>query len=145
MRSLLEVMLVIQYPNKTTTASSKLLVSELILDSSGRLNKDAKRFLIELEGNYSNEASVVNELKDIYHELSKQVHFPDIPGTGFFCGGKMPLRAAMGISLVMLQKLNPAFKMYIRYCDEKFEETAILQHGKVKKVKESNDDNKNEP
>jgi hypothetical protein len=122
---------------ETSTASSKKLVRDHIFERNGKLRKEKLQYLIDLEGNSSNENHVVSDLKDVYHELSKPLHFPFISGTGLFCGGKMPLRAAVGISILTLQKLYPAFKMSVRYCDENFKDIAVLQGGKIMKVERS--------
>jgi hypothetical protein len=137
MRSLIETLLSIWKPGESATASSKKLVSEHIL-KDGKLNADATRFLIELEGNSTKTKPIVNELNDLYHELSKKLHYPDLPGIGFFCGGEMPLRAAVGIVLLMLQR-ETGFKAKIHYCNEDYEKIAVLQGGKVHKEKETND------
>jgi len=133
MRSLFETMLAIWLPKKSPTTASKELVTNLILDGKSKLTPKARQFLIDLEGSSSGESSVVNELKDLYHELSKKLHFPDIQDTGFFCGGPMPLRAATGIAILMLQKERPAFKMNIRYCDENYKVLALITCGTVQK------------
>jgi hypothetical protein len=137
MRSLIETLLSIWKPGESETASSKKLVSEHILKDD-KLNAVATRFLIELEGNSTKTKPIVNELNDLYYELSKKLHYPDLPGIGFFCGGEMPLRAAVGIVLLILQR-ETGFEASIRYCNEEYEEIAVLRHGKVFKSKETND------
>jgi hypothetical protein len=137
MRSLIENLLSIWKPGLTSTAASKKLVSEHILKDD-KLTPEAMQFLVQLEGSSVRTNPVVNELKDIYHELSKKLHYPDLPGTGFFCGGEMPLRAAVGIVLLTLQR-ETGFKAKICYCDEDYKPTADLLGGKVFKLEETND------
>jgi hypothetical protein len=137
MRSLIENLLSIWKPGLMSTAASQKLVSEHIL-KDGKLTPGAMQFLVQLEGSSTKTKPVVHELNDLYHELSKKLHYPDLPGTGFFCGGEMPLRAAVGIVLLTLQR-ETGFKANIRYCNEDYQPTAVLRGGKVFKFEETND------
>ena len=84
-----------------------------------------------LEGNTLLLADVKRELADLYHELSKQIHHPELKRlTGFVCGGAAPVRIATALVLLKLQQVN-ALPYDITYADEHYQKKSRLVAGNV--------------
>ncbi|CAL1148745.1 unnamed protein product, partial [Cladocopium goreaui] len=69
-------------------------------------------------------------LKKDLAQLEKDIHYPELKRTGFLCGGKQPLGAAVAVALCELQA-KKALDMNITYVDGKFKEGALLSAGLV--------------
>ena len=112
--------------NKNSTFSVQEFVKKELHDTEW-LNAR----LTELEGNSLMLPVVKKELSDLYHELSKQIHHPELQNMkGFVCGGAKPLRLATALALLKLQELN--FLSYeITYADESYKPLKSLRGGKV--------------
>jgi len=134
MRAILEAMLKLWRPNASHTAAYKEL-SKLMLDDKGDLTKECSDDLKKLEGETVKAIHVASEIKDLYHELSKIVHYPQIDDTGMIVGGNLPLRAAVGMAFLMLQRQCDEAKLFvIVYADENYKKTSYLQSGSVRPV-----------
>jgi len=134
MRAILEAMLKLWRPNASHTAAYKEL-SKLMLDDKGDLTKECSDDLKKLEGETVKAIHVASEIKDLYHELSKIVHYPQIDDTGMIVGGNLPLRAAVGMAFLMLQRQCDEAKLFvIVYADENYKKTNYLQSGSVRPV-----------
>lgn len=136
-RMIFENLLQLWSPGTSYTAASKQLVEEHLFEKGSatpRLNQDAKKKLLKLENSTVIVNNVARELADLYHELSKKIHYPDdIKGRGFFCGGNLPLRAALGMAILKLQELViHKFKdIEVIYCDERYVPKCKLLGGNV--------------
>jgi hypothetical protein len=87
--------------------------------------------LLEIEGAVQ-PATVAKELESLYHELSKDIHYPEVSDTGFICGGNLPLRAAVALAMLKLQQLVPENRKFvIKYADETYKVKKRLMSGAV--------------
>ena len=100
------------------------------------LNDEARAILLQLEPGCDSR-TVAKELLDLYHGLSKPVHSPKTlhDTTGLICAGELPLRAAVAVALVMLQR-HGKLKQQIKYTNDVYQQTAWLRGGEVIAVKE---------
>jgi vacuolar-type H+-ATPase subunit H len=132
MRAVLEVMLRLWKPNESPTKSSQDLCKEM-LDNGKFLSKECLEDLQKLEvGGAVSPLSVVSEIKDMYHELSKQIHYPEVADTGIICGGSLPLRVAVGLAFLKLQRLSNENKRFqIKYVNNEYKVQKVLRNGEV--------------
>jgi len=132
-RHLLEVGLRKMYPKKSLTAAYIAFRDAELLQyerhQKQTLSSQAKECLTSLT-NTANEQDVARELADLIHELSKEIHYPQLKETGFVCGGKEPLGAAVGVATCILQKLS-GLPFDVVFVDDKFKRKAVLKQGKV--------------
>ncbi|KAH9256146.1 hypothetical protein BASA81_005934 [Batrachochytrium salamandrivorans] len=101
MRPMVECYAQLLFPGLPTTTDQVAKLVKLCLNN-GQLSPDASQVLMTLEGRQN--AGVLKDMKDFYHELSKSAHHPALVTSGFTCGGPMPLRAAAGVVLFTAQK-----------------------------------------
>ena len=64
------------------------------------------------------------------HELSKEIHYPQLKETGFVCGGKEPLGAAVGVATCILQ-MRGGLTFDVVFVDDQFKRKAVLKQGEV--------------
>ena len=68
----------------------------------------------------------------MHHHLQTSV-----TGSGFVCGGPMPLRAAVALTILTLQKTLQEYTPFnVRYTDQDYQDKYLLCGGKVKPKKE---------
>ncbi|KAH9262980.1 hypothetical protein BASA82_000003 [Batrachochytrium salamandrivorans] len=123
MRPMVECYAQLLFPGLPTTTDQVAKLVKLCLNN-GQLSPDASQVLMTLEGRQN--AGVLKDMKDFYHELSKSAHHPALVTSGFTCGGPMPLRAAAGVVLFTAQKellsrggAHARFaNLLVNYCDE---------------------------
>ena len=128
------------YPkDPPTIASSKFCWETLIqesVDKKGNKGVTLKPRGLELlkelepEQNEFIKQSVASELKDLYHELSKPLHFADPVERGLHISGRLPLRAAIPLFVLQAQAKKNHPIVYC-YTDEKGQTLKILQNGHV--------------
>ncbi|KAH9249579.1 hypothetical protein BASA81_012752 [Batrachochytrium salamandrivorans] len=127
MRPMVECYAQLLFPGVAATTTDQVAkLVRLCLNDNDKLSltPDAFQVLMTLEGRQN--AGVLKDMKDLYHELSKSVHHPANVTSGFTCGGPMPLRAAAGVVLFTAQKellrrggVHAGFANFlINYCDE---------------------------
>lgn len=110
--SLVENMLKLFAPDMMAIKSSKLFIKTHILEEIGnnsgefKLKESSKQVLKELEGSAVQENPVIEFLLDFYHEVSKPTNLPKNASAknGILVGGEFPLRAAVGLFVVEMQK-----------------------------------------
>lgn len=131
-RALIELGARALYPAVTATQAVQNVVAAGNLLNGNKLQQDAENDLTALEGNALEKQGVASELKDMYHELSKEIHHPDLGenGTGLYCGGRLPSRAAAAIMILELQRKNQ-LRFDVKYCDEHFHVKKTLRGGNV--------------
>jgi hypothetical protein len=82
--------------------------------------------------------NVAKDVKDVYHELSKQIHYPEISDTGLICAGSLPLRAAVGLAFLQLQRLSDEKKLFrIKYADQNYIVQKVLISGSIHSLGEA--------
>ncbi|KAH9249661.1 hypothetical protein BASA81_012630 [Batrachochytrium salamandrivorans] len=123
MRPMVECYAQLLFPGVAATTTDQVAKLVRLCLNNGQLTPDASQVLMTLEGRQN--AGVLKDMKDFYHELSKSAHHAALVTSGFTCGGPMPLRAAAGVVLFMAQKellrkrVHPVPANYlINYCDE---------------------------
>jgi len=135
-RFLLEEGLLKLYPKLSLTEGYKKFSPNLLkAQKKGRptMTPSAKQILqnlTQVSRHAAQQRDVVKDLRDLVHELSKDIHYPELKRTGFLCGGKQPLGAAVAVALCELQA-KKALDMNITYVDGKFKEGALLSAGLV--------------
>ncbi|CAL1171825.1 unnamed protein product [Cladocopium goreaui] len=133
---LLEEGLLKLYPKLSLTEGYKKFSPNLLkAQKKGRptMTPSAKQILqnlTQVSRHAAQQRDVVKDLQDLVHELSKDIHYPELKRTGFLCGGKQPLGAAVAVALCELQA-KKALDMNITYVDGKFKEGALLSAGLV--------------
>lgn len=138
-RSVIEIMLRNWKPQLNSTEASALLVKDHFLEDpkdpqSLQLKEEWLKILKDLEGAGVDSKSVVKDLKDFYHEVSKPIHYPEVAGTkGILIGGTFPLRAAKAMMVLALQTVCKENKnIVIKYCtNENYEPRFELEDGKI--------------
>jgi hypothetical protein len=116
--------------SKNITQLSTDFVEEILLEN-GKFTQQVKQWLVALEGATVDEAAVKRELKQIYHQLSKDHHYPPLRNrTGLICGGEFPLRTATALLLLALQQ-EKCLVAEIQYTDASFDTLRLLQNGSV--------------
>lgn len=76
-------------------------------------------------------AAVEKTLHMLYHLLSAQHHFPSsLQGVGFYCGGAMPLRAAVGLLILHLQRIQ-LLPYEVVYADQNYTPQHTLVKGQI--------------
>ncbi len=114
-----------------TAATEKLVLKMMVKDKKQKLNDRWQQILKRLEPSV-NIQDVEKELVMLYHNLSKEIHYPPVTEKGIWCGGRLPLRAAVALAILMLQ--NEMFlirKFEVKYCDENGKHLATLYDGGV--------------
>ena len=114
-------------------------IKEYLVDQTQRkLSNDAKEIyqqLVNRTAERIEERSVCSELNDIYHELSKHIHYPDWLNKdaprGIYAGSEGgPLGMALGIWIAQAQKLHyiqyPVILVLSRGIEVKIENGTIL-------------------
>jgi hypothetical protein len=100
----------------------------------GKLTGDAQGWLQKLEPGCK-ASSVVKELSLLFHQLSKVAHDTIVleNTTGIYCAGELPLRAAVGLVALALQKggyFDQSFKE-IKYGGPDYVARFLLQSGEI--------------
>jgi len=126
------------YPkDPPTIASSKFCWETLIqesVDKKGNKGVTLKPRGLELlkelepEQNEFIKQSVATELKDLYDELRKPLHFADPVEKGLHIAGPLPLRAAIALVVLQAQAKKNHPRGYF-YTDEKGQTLKVLQMG----------------
>lgn len=118
--------------NLSTTRALEKFLEKVVKD--GKLTDDAKGWLQKLEPG-RDASSVVKELSLLFHQLSKVAHNTIVleNTTGIYCAGEFPLRAAVGLVVLALQKggyFDQSFRE-IKYGDQDFEARFLLKSGEI--------------
>ena len=136
-RPLIETWCGMLHPTLSSTSAVNTVSQSLV--SNGKLTDEALQWLKQLEGTKKNEADIARELTDLFHELSKMHHHlqTSATGFGFVCGGPMPLRAAVALTILTLQKTLQEYTPFnVRYTDQDYQDKYLLCRGKVKPKQE---------
>ena len=121
-----------------TMQYEQLRDSRLLFDKN-KMRDRCKAWLRELNdlGIYSKEMSVVNEMKDLYHELSTRIHHPrGLIAPGIYIGGEQPLTSALSLAMLTLQKEGHC-QLQLNVLDEQYQARCKLVDGQVKQVRVS--------
>ncbi|KAH9259658.1 hypothetical protein BASA81_002080 [Batrachochytrium salamandrivorans] len=139
MRPIVEILSKMAFPAATSTLSVQAICNSLVQGT--KLNHRAQAWLNQLEGPHIDSKNVINELRDLYRELSKDHHYVDLANTplpsGLVCGGKLPLRAAAALVVLEAQTLlanTPAGTLPredIFYTNENGKQLHVLRRGTV--------------
>ena len=117
------------------TTNSTVAVQTFVQNELDNQNSTQKKWLTDtltaLEGNAMMLSDVKREFTDLYHELSKKIHHPELKiAKGFVCGGDAPLRIATALVLLKLQDLK-LLSYEITYADESYRPLKQLVGGVV--------------
>ena len=117
------------------TSNSTVAVQTFVQNELDNQNSTQKKWLTDtltaLEGNAMMLSDVKREFTDLYHELLKKIHHPELKiAKGFVCGGDAPLRIATALVLLKLQDLK-LLSYEITYADESYRPLKQLVGGVV--------------
>eukprot|EP00930_Biecheleria_cincta_P104242 TRINITY_DN9643_c0_g1_i5.p1 TRINITY_DN9643_c0_g1~~TRINITY_DN9643_c0_g1_i5.p1 ORF type:complete len:275 (-),score=50.34 TRINITY_DN9643_c0_g1_i5:86-910(-) len=128
-RHLLEVGLQKNSPKKSLSRAYLDFCRTELLDADGSLKGTAKQLLQDLAVD-TKPADVAKELKDLIHELSKEIHYPQLKETGFVCGGRPPLGPAVAVAVCHLQSAG-SLPFNVTFVDGDFRKLSVLSQGRV--------------
>ena len=124
------------FPLKTPTEATKEL-TKLVKSQNNKLSVEAKQWLDDLSGGHASagdEQAVCKEMIQIYHQLSKDVHYIKDATPGLYIGADhFPTRAASAIHILKAQNLG-TFTQPVYYCDVNYDPVFELLGGKVSPV-----------
>lgn len=126
-RHLVEMGLHKLYPAKSMTKGYDEYAQKLLLNDA--LSGTALAFLESLPSS-AKQTDVAREFKSLIHELSKDIHYPELEETGFVCGGPDPLGSAVAVAVLQLQA-DGALDMDVIFVDFNFKRKAVLSKGNV--------------
>ena len=114
--------------SSATKACKKLANSIMV---GGQLSKAACEDLDKLHNDPSMKKAVEHELTDLFHELSKPAHFvSNTLVNGIVCGGKLPLKAALALLYLEMQRKN-VVQYKVRYVDDSGKELFQFCSGRI--------------
>jgi len=133
-RHLLEMGLRRFSPGERMTRAYKEFATTHLFEKWGRtLMPKAKQVLtdiVNVTGLSVASEDVARDLKDLVHELSKDIHYPLMNETGFLCGGREPTGAAAAVALCILQA-NGCLDGDVIFVNSNYQKCAILTAGTI--------------
>lgn len=117
--------------NFSVTQMFEKEVTSMFELNSSKLTPEWKNKLYLLEAS-ANPSSIALELKSLFHLLSKKHHYPALQESGMVIGGEFPMRAAIALFTLHLQKQKLlSDKISFKYADEKYTVKADLLNGEI--------------
>jgi len=132
-RHLLEMGLRRFSPGERMTRAYKEFANTHLFEKWGTLMPKAKQVLtdiVNVTGLSVASEDVARDLKDLVHELSKDIHYPLMNETGFLCGGREPTGAAAAVALCILQA-NGCLDGDVIFVNSNYQKCAILTAGTI--------------
>ncbi|KAH9254483.1 hypothetical protein BASA81_007596 [Batrachochytrium salamandrivorans] len=130
----LEILSKMACPSPSATQSVKRLCNGLVQGSA--LVAHAQVWLSQLESQTVDQRSVVKELQNLHHELSRDHHYVDMTKSSLR-SGELPLRAAVALAILEAQRLlanTPAGTLPhedVFYTDENGQQLHVLHNSTV--------------